>query len=161
MTEKKETIIAAASRQQKKHTWLHLKRTQRYKASFWAAIVPSVMGKQMQIISAHSSTEAQRQWNMKKCVAAQVGRRAHKSFPFHMWEMWEKRSHWADGAELRQVLLPAQHWKKTNVKSTALGMLIIAQAAKLPEEMGTVKAEYSLWGKLSVSLVRACVLTDS
>lgn len=96
MTERKETPIAAASRRQKKYTWLHLKRIQRYKSSFWAAIVPSIMGKQMEIISVHSSTEAQRQWNMEKCVAAQVGRRTHKSFPFHTWETWKERSHWAD-----------------------------------------------------------------
>lgn len=56
---------------------------------------------------------------------------------------------------------PSTALEKTNVKSTALGMLIIAQAAKLPEEMGTVKAEYNLWGKPSMSLVRACVFTDS
>lgn len=162
MTERKETPIAAASRRQKKYTWLHLKRIQRYKSSFWAATVPSVMGKQMEIISVHSSTEAQRQRNMEKCVAAQVGRRTHKSFPFHTWETWKERSHWADGAELRQVLCLAQHWKKTNVKSTALGMLILAQAAKLlGEEIGTVKAECSLWGELSMSLVRAREFTDS
>lgn len=91
MTERKETPIAAASRRQKKYTWLHLKRIQRYKSSFWAATVPSVMGKQMEIISVHSSTEAQRQWNMEKCVAAQVGRRTHKSFP-HVGDVERKES---------------------------------------------------------------------
>lgn len=58
------------------------------------------------------------------------------------------------------MLSPAQHWKKTNVKSTTLGMLIIAQAAKLLGE-GIVKAECSPWGELSMSLVRAREFTDS
>lgn len=60
------------------------------------------------------------------------------------------------------MLCLAQHWKKPNVKSTALGMLILAQAAKLlGEEIGTVEAECSLWGELSMSLVRAREFTDS
>lgn len=41
-------------------------------------------------------------------------------------------------------------------------MLILAQAAKLlGEEIGTVKAECSPWGELSMSLVRAREFTDS